>query len=94
MGDQVETTIDVKEEVSKLAKEPRDLLRFLLGRYVEAEEFKFSKDMEIAGMNKGDIPLSFDKLIASGFAFGSSAQPNVVRLNRARMDSLRSLGKI
>lgn len=90
----METTVDVKEEVAKLQTETKELLKFLLDRYVRNEEYEFSKAMEVPGMNKGDVPMAFDKLVISNFAIGSSARPDVVRLNRTRMDSLRSIGKI
>jgi hypothetical protein len=90
----METTVDVKEEVAKLHVESRELLKFLLDRYVRNGEYEFDKSMEVPGMNKGDVPMSFDKLIASSFGTGSSARPTVFRLNRTRADSLRTLGGI
>lgn len=87
----MESMVDIKEEVAKLHPEAKDLLKFLLEKYYKDGAFEFSKDVEVAGMNKGLVTVAFEQLIGSDFLYGSSARTNAVRLNRTRADSMRSI---
>ena len=74
----LETMIDINDEVSKLPKEAKELLKFLLDRYIRNDEFEFDKGSEVAGLPKGDVDIACGQLINSGFAYGSSARPNSI----------------
>jgi hypothetical protein len=83
-------TIDIKHEVGQLSDGARQLLGALLKRYQTDETNAFGTD--VVGIDPKTIPLLADELVDRGFAFKSTARPGIYKLNRARMDSLRTVG--
>jgi hypothetical protein len=90
----MEAMLDIKEEAGKLSDEAKALLRFLMDGYAKAGRVEYDKREQITGMDAAAVASASDELVGSGFAYGSTSRPQRIRLNRSRMDSLRSIGKI